>query len=132
MATRTESDTMGEIQVETDRYWGAQTQRSLQNFEVGEDRFSRPMIRALGVLKYAAAAVNEDLKLLPEEKATLIKRAAQEVIDGKLDDHFPLVVYQTGSGTQTNMNVNEVISNRASSWPAASVAPRRRSTPTTT
>jgi fumarate hydratase class II len=113
MATRTESDTMGEIQVETDRYWGAQTQRSLQNFEVGEDRFSRPMIRALGVLKYAAAAVNEDLKLLPEEKAKLIKQAAQEVIDGKLDDHFPLVIYQTGSGTQTNMNVNEVISNRA-------------------
>src|ERR1044071_2050054 len=113
MSTRTESDSMGEIQVRTDRYWGAQTQRSLENFEVGEDRFTRPMIRALGVLKWAAAAVNEDLGLLSPEKSKLVRQAAQEVIDGKLDEHFPLVIYQTGSGTQTNMNANEVISNRA-------------------
>ena len=113
MANRTESDSMGEIQVADDRYWGAQTQRSLENFKVGDDRFSRPMIRALGILKSAACAVNEDLGLIPAEKSRLIRQAAQEVIDGKLDDHFPLVIYQTGSGTQTNMNVNEVISNRA-------------------
>ena len=113
MASRTESDSMGEIQVAQDRYWGAQTQRSLENFEVGEDRFTRPMIRAFGILKQAAALVNQDLGLLPADRAKLISEAAQEVIDGKLDDHFPLVIYQTGSGTQTNMNVNEVISNRA-------------------
>jgi fumarate hydratase class II len=113
MAYRTESDSMGEIRVQGDRYWGAQTQRSLENFKVGDERFSRPMIRALGVLKLAAAAVNEELELLPADKSKLVRQAAQEVIDGKLDDHFPLVVYQTGSGTQTNMNANEVISNRA-------------------
>jgi fumarate hydratase, class II len=110
---RTETDSMGPVQVPADRYWGAQTQRSLQNFDVGDDRFTRPMIAALGVLKHAAATVNADLGLLSGEKAALICRAAQEVIDGKLDDHFPLVVYQTGSGTQTNMNANEVIANRA-------------------
>ncbi len=104
---------MGEIAVPADRYWGAQTQRSLQNFEIGEIRFTRPMIRAFGVLKKAAADVNRDLGLLPPEKAALIALAADEVADGKLDAHFPLVVFQTGSGTQTNMNVNEVISNRA-------------------
>jgi fumarate hydratase class II len=112
-AFRTETDTMGALQVPADRYWGAQTQRSLQNFEVGDERFSRPLIAALGVLKHAAASVNADLGLLPKEKAALIQRAAQEVIEGKLDEHFPLVVYQTGSGTQTNMNANEVIANRA-------------------
>jgi len=113
MSFRTESDSMGDIQVPTDRYWGAQTQRSLQNFKIGEIRFTRPMIRAFGTLKYCAAAVNQDLGTLDAEIADLILQAAQEVIDGKLDDHFPLVVFQTGSGTQTNMNTNEVISNRA-------------------
>jgi fumarate hydratase class II len=108
-----EKDTMGEIPVAADRYWGAQTQRSLQNFEIGEARFTRPLIRAFGILKRAAAEVNRDLGLLPADKAGWIAAAAQEVIDGKLDGHFPLVVFQTGSGTQTNMNVNEVISNRA-------------------
>lgn len=113
MSFRTESDSMGEIQVPTDRYWGAQTQRSLVNFKIGDIHFKRPMIRALGTLKFAAAAVNKDLGTLDADKAELICKAAQEVIDGKLDDHFPLVVFQTGSGTQTNMNTNEVISNRA-------------------
>ena len=113
MSTRIERDTMGDIEVASDRYWGAQTQRSLQNFKIGEIRFTRPMIKALGTLKHAAASVNRDLGQLDDEVAQLILRAAQEVIDGKLDDHFPLVVFQTGSGTQTNMNTNEVISNRA-------------------
>ncbi len=111
--TRTESDSMGPIEVATDRYWGAQTQRSLYHFDIGEDRFPRSIIRALGILKKAAALVNADLGLLPPEKVDLIVRAADEVIDGSLDDHFPLRVWQTGSGTQTNMNANEVISNRA-------------------
>jgi fumarate hydratase class II len=113
MSTRIEKDTMGEIPVASDRYWGAQTQRSLQNFEIGQIRFTRPMIRAFGILKHAAAVVNQELGLLDAEKTKLIAAAAQEVIDGKLDAHFPLVIFQTGSGTQTNMNVNEVISNRA-------------------
>ncbi len=113
MATRTERDTMGEIAVASDRYWGAQTQRSLENFEIGEIRISRPMIRAFGILKRAAADVNRDLGLLPPAKAALIAAAAEEVAEGKHDAHFPLVVFQTGSGTQTNMNANEVISNRA-------------------
>ena len=104
---------MGEIAVAADRYWGAQSQRSIENFRIGDLRFTRPMIRAFGVLKQAAAEVNRELGLLPDEKARLIASAAQEVIDGKLDAHFPLVIFQTGSGTQTNMNVNEVISNRA-------------------
>ncbi|MBM3984193.1 MAG: class II fumarate hydratase [Planctomycetes bacterium] len=111
--TRTESDTMGALQVPADRYWGCQTQRSLQNFKVGDERFTRPLIGALGVLKHAAATVNADLGLLPRDKADLICQASQELIDGRLDEHFPLVVYQTGSGTQTNMNANEVIANRA-------------------
>ena len=104
---------MGEIAVGADRYWGAQTQRSLENFEIGELRFGRPLIRAFGLLKKAAAEVNRDLGLLPPEKAAWIVAAAEEVIAGTLDAHFPLVVFQTGSGTQTNMNVNEVIANRA-------------------
>ena len=111
--TRTERDTMGTIEVPADRYWGAQTQRSLEHFEIGDDRFPRPVIRALGVLKKACALVNRELGLLPEEKARAIVAAADEVIDGRLDDHFPLSVWQTGSGTQTNMNANEVIANRA-------------------
>jgi fumarate hydratase class II len=113
MSTRTENDSMGEIAVAKDRYWGAQTQRSLQNFKIGTERMPIEVVRALAIIKQAAAQVNTDLGLLPAEKRDLIVKAAQEIIDGKLDDHFPLVVWQTGSGTQTNMNVNEVISNRA-------------------
>jgi fumarate hydratase class II len=112
-ATRTESDTMGPVEVAADRYWGAQTERSLHHFNIGDDVMPREMIRALGVLKKAAALVNEDLGKLSAEKARLITQAADEVIEGKLDAHFPLRVWQTGSGTQTNMNANEVISNRA-------------------
>src|SRR5262245_35979061 len=111
--TRTETDSMGAIEVPADRYWGAQTQRSLHHFKIGADRLPRPMIRALGLVKRAAAVVNRDLGLLPPDKAEAILRAADEVIAGALDDHFPLVVWQTGSGTQSNMNANEVISNRA-------------------
>jgi fumarate hydratase class II len=113
MATRTETDSFGKIDVESDRYWGAQTQRSLQNFKIGREKFTRELIASFGVLKKAAALVNQDLGLLPEEKCRLITAACDEVIEGKLDDHFPLSVWQTGSGTQTNMNLNEVISNRA-------------------
>ena len=96
-----------------DRYWGAQTQRSIENFRIGTERMPRPLIRALGIVKRAAAEINQSLKLIDAKRANAIAKAAQEVIDGKLDDHFPLVVWQTGSGTQTNMNVNEVIANRA-------------------
>ena len=110
---RVETDSMGEIEVPADRYWGAQTQRSLIHFDIGDDRMPREMIRALGILKKAAALVNQDLGKLPADKAKWITEAADEVIEGKLDDHFPLRVWQTGSGTQTNMNANEVISNRA-------------------
>jgi len=111
--TRIETDTMGAIEVPADRYWGAQTQRSLHHFNIGDDRMPREMIRALGILKKAAALVNEELGKLSPEKARLIVQACDEVIEGKLDDEFPLRVWQTGSGTQTNMNANEVISNRA-------------------
>ena len=106
---------MGEIEVDSSRYWGAQTQRSIQNFPIGRDRFiwGRAVIRALGVLKKSAALANKELGELPEEVANLIAEAADEVIAGTLDQHFPLVVWQTGSGTQSNMNANEVISNRA-------------------
>ncbi|MBX9720390.1 MAG: class II fumarate hydratase, partial [Candidatus Obscuribacterales bacterium] len=112
-ATRTESDSMGNIEVPSNHYWGAQTQRSLQHFAIGHDIMPREMIRAIGILKKAAAIVNYDLKLLSKEQMDLISRAADEVIEGKLDTEFPLRVWQTGSGTQTNMNANEVISNRA-------------------
>src|SRR6516164_1930215 len=113
--TRIERDTMGEIAVSSDRYWGAQTQRSLKYFQAGAERdtMARELIKAFGILKKAAAMVNVELKLLDKEKGDLIIQVADEVISGKLDDHFPLVTWQTGSGTQTNMNVNEVISNRA-------------------
>ncbi len=113
MVNRIETDSMGEIEVPSDRYWGAQTQRSLHHFNIGDDRMPREMIRALGVLKKAAALVNKDLGKLQPDKAELIVKACDEVIAGRLDDHFPLRVWQTGSGTQTNMNANEVISNRA-------------------
>ena len=111
--TRIETDSMGAIEVPSDRYWGAQTQRSLHHFDIGFDRMPREMIRALGILKKAAALVNEELGKLSHDKASLIVQACDEVIEGRLDEHFPLRVWQTGSGTQTNMNANEVISNRA-------------------
>src|ERR1051325_869905 len=111
--TRTETDSMGSIEVASDHYWGAQTERSLHHFNIGDDRMPREMIRALGILKKAAALVNEELGKLSPDKCNLIVQACDEVIEGKLDRHFPLRVWQTGSGTQTNMNANEVISNRA-------------------
>src|SRR5271166_810339 len=110
---RTETDSMGAIEVAADRYWGAQTERSLLHFAIGFDRMPRSIIRAFGLLKKACAEVNQDLGKLPADKARLMVRAADEVIEGKLDEHFPLRIWQTGSGTQTNMNANEVISNRA-------------------
>jgi fumarate hydratase class II len=113
MNTRTETDSMGAIEVAADRYYGAQTARSLIHFNIGRDVMPRELIRAMGQLKKAAALVNRDLGKLPEEKCRLIVQAADEVIEGRLDDHFPLRIWQTGSGTQTNMNANEVIANRA-------------------
>jgi fumarate hydratase class II len=112
---RIDKDSLGEVRVPVDKLWGAQTQRSIENFPIGRDRFvwGRRVIRALGLLKKAAALANGDLGQLPPEKVDLISRAADEVIEGKLDDQFPLVVWQTGSGTQSNMNSNEVIANRA-------------------
>jgi fumarate hydratase class II len=104
---------MGTIQVASDRYWGAQTQRSLQNFKIGTERMPRPLIRGFGIVKHCSSQVNEDLGKLDPTLGAAIRQAAEEVIAGELDDHFPLVVWQTGSGTQTNMNANEVISNRA-------------------
>jgi fumarate hydratase class II len=111
--TRVETDSFGPIEVPADRYWGAQTERSRRNFRIGTERIPIPLIRALAIIKRAAAEVNHELGLLDARRTRAIVRAAQEVIDGKLDDHFPLVVWQTGSGTQTNMNVNEVIAARA-------------------
>ena len=112
-ATRTETDTFGPIEVPSDRYWGAQSQRSIGNFKIGWEKQPQPVIRALGVVKRAAAEANMELGRLDPKIGAAIVQAAQEVIDGKLDDHFPLVVWQTGSGTQSNVNANEVISNRA-------------------
>jgi fumarate hydratase, class II len=112
-ATRVETDSFGPIEVAADRYWGAQTERSRRNFHIGQDRMPMPVIRALGIVKLAAVQANRELGLIDRRRAGAIMRAAREVIDGKLDDHFPLVVWQTGSGTQTNMNLNEVIANRA-------------------
>ena len=111
--TRTETDSFGPIEVPADRYWGAQTERSRQNFRIGHDRMPLPIVHALGIVKLASAETNRELGLLDQRRARAIVRAAREVIDGKLDDQFPLVVWQTGSGTQTNMNLNEVIANRA-------------------
>src|SRR6202451_1741072 len=112
---RVEEDALGDVQVPVEHLWGAQTQRSHLNFPIGVERFrwGRPVIRALGILKKCAALANGDLNQLPKEKVDLIAQAAQEVIDGRWDGEFPLVVFQTGSGTQTNMNANEVIANRA-------------------
>src|SRR5260221_1997535 len=112
---RIEEDSLGDVQVPADHLWGAQTQRSYMNLPIGVERFrrGRPVLRALGILKKCAALANGELGQLPKEKVDLIVRAAQEVIDGRWDDEFPLVVFQTGSGTQTNMNANEVIANRA-------------------
>ena len=112
-ATRSETDSFGPIDVAADRYWGAQTERSRRNFRIGHDRMPMPIVYALATVKLAAAETNRELGLLDRRRAGAITRAAREVIDGKLDDHFPLVVWQTGSGTQTNMNLNEVIANRA-------------------
>jgi fumarate hydratase class II len=111
--TRTETDSMGPIEVPADRYWGAQTQRSLHHFSIGADRVPTPVIRGMAILKKAAARTNRELGKLPDDRADLIVRAADEIIAGDLPDEFPLFVWQTGSGTQTNMNVNEVIANRA-------------------
>src|SRR5438309_10125800 len=112
---RVEEDALGNVGVPGEHLWGAQTQRSHRNFPIGVERYrwGRPVVRALGILKKCAALANEELGQLPREKVDLIVRAAQEVIDGKLDSEFPLVVFQTGSGTQTNMNAKEVIANRA-------------------
>jgi len=113
MEYRIEKDTLGEVRVPSDRYWGAQTQRSLQNFRIGGQRMPEEVIRAFALLKKAAAATNVELTDFPADKADIISRVCDEILAGELDDHFPLVVWQTGSGTQSNMNVNEVISNRA-------------------
>ncbi len=112
-STRTETDSFGPIEVPADRYWGAQTERSRQNFRIGQDRMPTPIVHALGIVKLAAAETNRELGLIDARRSGAIIRAAREVIEGKLDDHFPLVVWQTGSGTQSNMNLNEVIANRA-------------------
>src|SRR5450432_1637506 len=112
-STRSETDSFGPIEVPADRYWGAQTERSRQNFRIGHDRMPMDVVRALGIVKLASAETNRELGLLDGRRARAIVRAAREVIGGQLDDHFPLVVWQTGSGTQTNMNLNEVIANRA-------------------
>ena len=115
MVKRIETDSMGQIEVDENAYWGAQTQRSIENFDIGRDTFvwGPVMVRALGILKKATAQANAELEQLPKDVAELIEKAADDVIDGRMDDQFPLVVFQTGSGTQSNMNANEVISNRA-------------------
>jgi fumarate hydratase, class II len=115
--TRTESDTFGSIEVPADRLWGAQTERSRRNFRIGEERMPNPIIRALGLIKHAAAEINHRLGSLDKKRAQAIARAAREGMDGGLDDHFPLLVWQTGSGTQTNMNVNEVGGKRGQKAP---------------
>jgi fumarate hydratase class II len=104
--TRTEADSFGPIEVPADRYWGAQTERSIENFKIGGERMPKPIVRALGLVKLASARVNKAMGLIEGKLADAIARAAEEVADGKLDDHFPLVVWQTGSGTQSNMNAN--------------------------
>jgi len=113
MSYRIEKDTMGEVQVPAEKYWGAQTQRSLQNFKIGDNKMPKEIIYAFAILKKSAARTNQELGVLPQEKADLIAKACDEILEGKLDDQFPLVVWQTGSGTQSNMNVNEVVANRS-------------------
>ena len=113
MKTRKESDTLGEMQVPADKYWGAQTQRSIENFPIGKEKMPLELIYALALVKRAAAITNHELGLLSKEKCDLIVSTCEEIIAGKLDEHFVLAVWQTGSGTQTNMNINEVISNRS-------------------
>src|SRR5690242_8270745 len=110
---RTESDSFGPIEIPAERLWGAQTERSLHNFRIGTERMPIEIVRALALIKRAAAEVNRDLGSLDRRRAEAIAQVAQDIVDGKLDDEFPLLVWQTGSGTQTNMNVNEVIANRA-------------------
>src|SRR5690349_25002276 len=111
--TRTESDAFGQLQIDAEALWGAQTERSRNNFRIGTERMPLPIIHAFGIIKRAAAEVNRELGSLDARRAAAIVRVAREISDAKLDDHFPLLVWQTGSGTQTNMNVNEVIANRA-------------------
>ena len=111
--TRTESDAFGPLEIPADKLWGAQTERSLHNFRIGTERMPIEIVRALGLIKRAAAEVNRDLGSLDARRAKAIAAVAQDIADGKLDEHFPLLVWQTGSGTQTNMNVNEVIANAA-------------------
>src|ERR1700682_3334234 len=123
--TRTDTDSFGPNDLAPDRYWGAQTERSRQNFRIGQDRMPMPIVHALGIVKLAAAQTNRELGLLDARRTGAIARAADEVIEGKLDDHFPLVVWQTGSGTQTNMNANEVISNRAIEMPGGELASKK-------
>src|ERR1017187_89667 len=113
MEYRIEKDSMGEVKVPADKYWGAQTERSFENFKIGGNQMPKEVIEGMAILKKAAAIANNNLGVLPVEKMDLISNAADEIIAGKLDDQFPLVVWQTGSGTQTNMNANEVIANRA-------------------
>ena len=132
MKTRTETDSFGRIEVPADAYWGAQTERSRHNFPIGELPMPRPLIAALALVKRAAAETNRALGLLDARRAKAIVQAAQEILDGKHDEDFPLSVYQTGSGTQTNMNVNEVIANRANEILGSARAPNRRSIPTIT
>ena len=132
MTTRTETDSMGAIEVPADKYYGAQTARSLANFDIGGERMPPGIIHAFGIVKKGSALANARLGLLSTEKRDLIVRAADEVISGKLAEHFPLVVWQTGSGTQSNMNVNEVISNRAIELAGGVMGRKSRSIPTTT
>ena len=113
MSFRIEKDTLGEIKVPSSKYWGAQTQRSIENFKIGSQTFPLDFIKAYALIKLVSAEINNKLGILDKSISSLIIEASQEVIDGKLDDNFPLVVWQTGSGTQTNMNINEVVSNRA-------------------
>ena len=124
METRLEHDSLGEVRVPAERLWGAQTQRSLENFPVGEDRMPLEIIRAFAILKKAAALVNYELGCLDEKRAALIARVCDEILEGQLDREFPLSVWQTGSGTQTNMNLNEVIANRGNALAGRSCCTR--------
>ena len=130
--TRTETDTFGPIEVGSDKYWGAQAERSLGNFKIGWERQPLAIVRALGIVKRAAAETNMALGKLDRKIGDAIVKAAQEVAEGKLDDHFPLVVWQTGSGTQSNMNANEVISNRAIEMLGGQMGQKSPCIPTTT